>query len=419
MPGVNDVHVSSVKHLTVSHQNVIIKKFDDAVTAHTQVESAIHVQANMENIKTVYIQSREKSSITAFGIEGCCSCLFGANVTVVCHSTGEQTTPDNACNKLHQTATCTKMVKINRNEFSLQFSKVSSERYQFMPVRTVELPHNPHNFSTTSMMHSFRRTYSSIAIKDQSEEQIRDTNQKTIVMLLYLIYAAIVQRTSAGIVDLNCTYTEGENVKFSEGAVICPNVLDDSVCEKLYETEAKLNGADDRDAKCYKNGDAVDASFKKAAISNCPRRCGYCCMTPEYSCPNKQCYDHDRNQHDHPLLAVPRIKCSAVTKTMCQSSIWRNIITEDCPNVCGFCKTGNCTDIAPDCDRDTSICGQVGMQTFVKEYCRRTCGFCSEASTRTTNTPTTASEKCNQLPSQRLRADFAAIFALVLILEQT
>lgn len=40
------------------------------------------------------------------------------------------------------------------------------------------------------------------------------------------------------------------------------------------------------------------------------------------------------------IVAVPRITCSSITADMCTSLKWKDIITQDCPNVCGFCQEG-------------------------------------------------------------------------------
>ncbi|KAK6751293.1 hypothetical protein RB195_002961 [Necator americanus] len=171
-------------------------------------------------------------------------------------------------------------------------------------------------------------------------------------MLLILISATLVCKTMCGnIVDLNCTYWDaaGAKAKFSEKAVNCPNVLPDSVCKALYNiNDVVVDGDQARDEKCFK---AADPSVKEAAIKTCPRTCGYCCLTPEYNCPNSQ---------------FPRISCSVITPNMCYSPAWKNIIEEDCPNVCGFCNSGNCFDVAPNCALDISICRSVLMQDFVK-----------------------------------------------------
>ncbi|KAK6751299.1 hypothetical protein RB195_002966 [Necator americanus] len=202
-------------------------------------------------------------------------------------------------------------------------------------------------------------------------------------MLLIIICATLVCRTLCDIADLNCTYLDTSGAqpkaKFSDIAVACSNVLADSVCKTLYGANAAVANSDnDREQKCWKNGQARDEPTVQAAVSTCPRHCGYCCLTPEYSCQNKQ---------------FPRISCSVITPNMCYSSAWRNIIEEDCPNVCGFCNSGNCFDVAPNCALDISICRSVLMQDFVKENCRRTCDYCSQTSA-TTATPCGSDPNC-------------------------
>ncbi|ETN78599.1 shTK domain protein [Necator americanus] len=125
----------------------------------------------------------------------------------------------------------------------------------------------------------------------------------------------------------------------------------------LFVFEA-LAGQIDSDLNCTYGGvganaktAARDEDLVQAAISTCPRTCGYCCLTPEYNCQNKQ---------------YPRIRCEFITRVMCNDPFWRNIIQEDCPNKCGFCNTGNCTDLIPNCAKDISICRNVDMQAFVK-----------------------------------------------------
>ncbi|RCN35939.1 shTK domain protein [Ancylostoma caninum] len=146
-------------------------------------------------------------------------------------------------------------------------------------------------------------------------------------------------------------------------AVNCKNKYPDADCEALFGGPVKVNTDGDRDAKCYKNAATVaDEARKELVISVCPKTCGYCCLTPPYNCKNKE---------------FPRITCSSITEDMCASAKWKDIITQDCPNVCGFCQEGSCVDIAPGCAKDLTICRNVDMQQFVKEYCQRTCGFCA------------------------------------------
>ncbi|CAP29850.2 Protein CBG10429 [Caenorhabditis briggsae] len=76
-------------------------------------------------------------------------------------------------------------------------------------------------------------------------------------------------------------------------------------------------------------------------------------------------------------FSVPRVSCSTVSRSMCLSVAWRQILAEDCPNICGFCDLNGCIDAVVGCDNDMSICNAIGMQEFVNQNCRRTCGRCS------------------------------------------
>ncbi|VDM53466.1 unnamed protein product [Angiostrongylus costaricensis] len=116
-------------------------------------------------------------------------------------------------------------------------------------------------------------------------------------------------------------------------------------------------GAMDRDAKCSRVNftiqDEVGANqeLKQLAISTCPKHCGYCCETPEYKCDNK---------------LFPRVKCETVTQNQCSDPLWRAILAEDCPKVCGLCLAGGCVDKVVECANDPAICRQIDMQVFVK-----------------------------------------------------
>ncbi|EPB75238.1 shTK domain protein [Ancylostoma ceylanicum] len=180
-----------------------------------------------------------------------------------------------------------------------------------------------------------------------------------------LVYAALICSTMAGITDLNCTVTVAGATKYGPRAVNCPNKYPNADCEALFGAAVKVDTDTDRDAKCYKNAGGVADEARKE------------------------------------LVIIPRITCSAITNDMCTSLKWKDIITQDCPNVCGFCEEGgrsplyvpvflldenpeilvpgNCVDIAPGCGKDPSICRNVDMQQFVKENCKKTCGFCTES----------------------------------------
>ncbi|EYC03267.1 hypothetical protein Y032_0095g2843 [Ancylostoma ceylanicum] len=95
-------------------------------------------------------------------------------------------------------------------------------------------------------------------------------------------------------------------------------------------------------------------------------------------------FQHAPNQ-ETAADAVPRVNCDTVTSDQCRDQKWQQVLKEDCPAACGFCKNSECQDTVPDCKKDPTICRNVDMQTFVKEYCKATCGYC-------TNTPVGPSE---------------------------
>ncbi|KAK6012726.1 shTK domain protein [Ostertagia ostertagi] len=99
--------------------------------------------------------------------------------------------------------------------------------------------------------------------------------------------------------------------------------MSDASCLVIYTTAVKVNTDTDRDAKCA--GNPVDPQLVQAAIQNCPQTCGYCCLTPAYTCQNK---------------LQPRIPCSSVTDEMCENPVWKSILEEDCPKRCGLCDSG-------------------------------------------------------------------------------
>ncbi|XGW25300.1 hypothetical protein V3C99_006599 [Haemonchus contortus] len=176
-------------------------------------------------------------------------------------------------------------------------------------------------------------------------------------ILLFLSLAC--DDVQAGITDLNCTNFVDGVFKYAESAVNCRNKISDANCLILYEAAVEYNTENDRNAKC--GGNPPDPQLVQAAIDTCPKTCGYCCLTPAFLCQNKQ---------------QPRVPCSSVTEEMCESQAWKTILTEDCPNVCGFC------DSAPGCNLDNAfICQSINLQSFVQKYCKRTCGLCNTSST--------------------------------------
>ncbi|VDO87371.1 unnamed protein product, partial [Haemonchus placei] len=165
-----------------------------------------------------------------------------------------------------------------------------------------------------------------------------------------------------------------QEFQFVASATACEDKYKSTTCLAFFPAAVEPMGTADRDAAC------LTVYVKAFAIANCPKTCGYCCMTPEYKCTNKD---------------FPRVKCSSVTPAQCRDPSWRPILAEDCPNVCGFCLEGGCVDTVIECENDPSICRNVDMQDFVKTNCMKTCGYCPSATTAATAaTVTTGSFYC-------------------------
>ncbi|GMT22530.1 hypothetical protein PFISCL1PPCAC_13827, partial [Pristionchus fissidentatus] len=166
---------------------------------------------------------------------------------------------------------------------------------------------------------------------------------------------------------------------FTQAAVACQDVADESYCGAysavhLYRPDttfqkARLGApAISRIVQCYSGVDAVRdrrsySNFKYvyAAVASCAKTCGFCCMTPQFSCRNP---------------ANSQMNCETVTQNMCRDPKWRELIAANCPNKCGFCLEGNCVDAAVDCDKDSSICFSPELKSFAQKNCKRTCGYC-------------------------------------------
>uniref|UniRef100_A0A1I7TXP0 ShKT domain-containing protein n=1 Tax=Caenorhabditis tropicalis TaxID=1561998 RepID=A0A1I7TXP0_9PELO len=167
---------------------------------------------------------------------------------------------------------------------------------------------------------------------------------------------------------------------YTPSAVACQNVLSDRYCGVAYPARSVSQGyptensGAQRPLLCYTLAAAtpalIDIDAKTAAIAHCPKTCGYCCQTSAYNCRN---------------VNFPRLSCSTVTRSMCQSVVWRQILAEDCPNICGFCDLNGCIDAVVGCDNDISICNAIGMQEFVNQNCRRTCNRCLVATPKPCN----------------------------------
>ncbi|EPB80595.1 shTK domain protein [Ancylostoma ceylanicum] len=191
-------------------------------------------------------------------------------------------------------------------------------------------------------------------------------------MLFALVIAFLAVGTHAGITDKNCTTADG---KWSERALGCKNSVSDTVCTSIVNPQTPLSvGTDtDRASNCYQMNSADSEEKKQAMINMCPNTCGYCCLTPQYNCANRECKASF-------LLEVPGVTCDSITQAQCNDAKWREIIARDCPNVCGFCLEGGCVDAAIECANDKSICRNVDMQAFVQVNCKKTCGYCTGSS---------------------------------------
>ncbi|CAJ0603504.1 unnamed protein product [Cylicocyclus nassatus] len=196
--------------------------------------------------------------------------------------------------------------------------------------------------------------------------------------MLVALFAIAGLAASANVqinMDFNCTTfnpagvsaTPSPGFVLTTAATACSDKYTPAACSAIFG--ADIANADLRPEACSMVGTGTDAVFnediKQLAVSSCPKHCGYCCETPEYKCENKP---------------FPRTNCATVKPVQCTDPKWRQILAEDCPNVCGFCLTGGCIDAAIECANDKSICRNVDMQSFVKVNCQRTCGYCSTTS---------------------------------------
>ncbi|KAK6040122.1 hypothetical protein COOONC_22373 [Cooperia oncophora] len=112
--------------LPFTSKNIVIEKHGDTIAARTQVGSAIHVHATMENVKITTIQNHGECSITTSVLEGCYSCIFGAKATIVCYSTQDQTTADITCEGQHQLAICTPRGRLSVLSFHFNSPKIAT-----------------------------------------------------------------------------------------------------------------------------------------------------------------------------------------------------------------------------------------------------------------------------------------------------
>lgn len=183
-------------------------------------------------------------------------------------------------------------------------------------------------------------------------------------MLRFVLAVALLAvGAQSVIVDKNCTGADG---KWTDRALGCDNKVSDAVCDSFAGSQTALAvGTDtERAVNCFQMNSVDSEEKKQAMIKICPSTCGYCCLTDEYKCANKD---------------FPGVTCSTITQAQCKDRTWREIIASDCPNVCGFCLEGGCVDAAIECANDKSICRNVDMQAFTQANCKKTCGYCTSS----------------------------------------
>ncbi|CAB3398557.1 unnamed protein product [Caenorhabditis bovis] len=192
------------------------------------------------------------------------------------------------------------------------------------------------------------------------------------MLFLLLVVGAVSAQIGS---DLNCTVYNGTEFVYTSIAVACSNIISDASCAALYPADdetivpsAGTNNA--RPFRCYSTADAtpapIDAGLKESSISQCPKRCGFCCLTNAYSCSNK---------------ALPSINCATITQSQCNDPTWRVVIAQECPASCGLCEQGGCVDAVEDCANDVTICNSISLQDFVNANCQRTCARCTTSTT--------------------------------------
>uniref|UniRef100_A0A1I7TVV0 ShKT domain-containing protein n=3 Tax=Caenorhabditis tropicalis TaxID=1561998 RepID=A0A1I7TVV0_9PELO len=198
--------------------------------------------------------------------------------------------------------------------------------------------------------------------------------QKMILILVLSLLPA-----AYGSCDLECKAFENypDKMKYTPQATGCENAISDASCDILFGASANLSAGsnDPRPPLCWQlqNANGVlepNADMKKAAIFNCAKKCGYCCMTSDYTCAKRDI--------PNVPLSIQKI-CEEVTWDKCLYSIeYRPIYAFYCPNTCGFCNINDCIDAVPTCSKDPSICNSPGMNEFTMKYCLHTCGYCTQ-----------------------------------------
>ncbi|KJH39953.1 shTK domain protein [Dictyocaulus viviparus] len=183
-------------------------------------------------------------------------------------------------------------------------------------------------------------------------------------MINILLCTIVLGKSMAAIMDPSCTIPVAGTLMFSPEAVNCQNKISNDNCKKFYPKDVDISMPDDREEACWKKqgGNGVDQQMVQVAVASCPRTCGYCCLTPEYNCKNKQ---------------DSRIPCSLITMSVCSDPAWRTILVEDCPKTCGLCNWNQiCNSDRVDCvdemnNQSASLRKEVHLSknnTFLKNY---------------------------------------------------
>ncbi|CAD6196002.1 unnamed protein product [Caenorhabditis auriculariae] len=134
-----------------------------------------------------------------------------------------------------------------------------------------------------------------------------------------------------------------------------------------------------------------DATYSTLMTVQCPRTCGRCNSTSSSTTRSStSCVDK----------VNPRTGVSdcAARAALCTNSVYRTLMTEQCPRTCGFCSTTGstvagtlsstissttCVDRVnaatgvSECPQNRALCTRTGYVEFMRTQCPLTCGVCS------------------------------------------
>ncbi|RCN41756.1 hypothetical protein ANCCAN_12297 [Ancylostoma caninum] len=105
-------------------KNFMIYEHENKILAKTQVGSAIQLHMVAEDLKIKSRQHNSSCEIETTELTGCYSCTTGAEATVVCTSTDEETTASLDCNQQTQIVRCTKVGHVNKVTFNFDKSHI-------------------------------------------------------------------------------------------------------------------------------------------------------------------------------------------------------------------------------------------------------------------------------------------------------